>query len=131
MEREIGKMICDIWDKVYNRDVFRTPRSGAFADCPGDLLIKFKSILQDYIHECKNEKSIHIKEYIKQCLQYNKWVIYFKYKNYGNFSVLPTEDLLQLFKTIDDLENIVFLRVIDTTVRDEKGNPIFNKKEKK
>ncbi len=102
-EREIGHLIAKIWGKKYNKDVMRTPRSGAFSQFPGDLCFFFITILKDYAHECKHEKRLIIKEYIKECLsKYTKWILYFKYDYYGNFSLMPTNDLLDLLKTVDD-----------------------------
>jgi len=104
-EREIGHAIADKWDKKYNKDVMRTPRSGAFSQFPGDLCFFFPTILKDYTHECKYEKRLIIKEHIKECLsKYTKWILYFKYDYYGNFSLMLTEDLLDLLKTVDDLK---------------------------
>ncbi len=102
-EREIGHAISDKWDKKYNKDVMRTPRSGAFSQFPGDLCFFFVTILKDYAHECKHEKRLIIKEHIKECLsKYTKWILYFKYDYYGNFSLMPTNDLLDLLKNSDD-----------------------------
>jgi len=82
----------------------RTPRSGAFKpEFEGDLCFFFTTILKDYSHECRNRDNLKIKEWIKECLvNYVKWILHFKYKRYGNFSLLKTEDLLDLLKTIDD-----------------------------
>lgn len=102
-EREIGHLIAKICNVNYGTDVMRTPRSGAFSQFPGDLCFFFVTILKDYAHECKHEKRLIIKEHIKECLsKYTKWILYFKYDYYGNFSLMPTNDLLDLLKTIDD-----------------------------
>ena len=102
-EREIGKIIAGIWGVTYDKDIKRTPRSGAFSQFPGDLCFFFVTILKDYAHECKHEKRLIIKEHIKECLsKYTKWILYFKYDYYGNFSLMLTEDLLDLLKTVDD-----------------------------
>ena len=102
-EREIGHIIGDKFDKKYNEDIMRTPSSGSYSKLPGDLVIFFETHLKKFVQECKHEKRLIIKEHIKECLaNYKKWIIYFKYNYYGNFSLMPTNDLLDLFKTIDD-----------------------------
>ena len=111
-EREIGKSICKIWGVNYDKEVKRTPRSGAFKpEFEGDLWFAhwFKTILKEYVQECKNRNNINLKKWIRECeADFSKWMIHFKYKGWGNFSVMPTILLLNLVKRVDDLleENI-------------------------
>lgn len=131
-EREIGHLISKIFDKKYNKDVMRTPRSGAFSQFPGDLCFFFTTILKDYAHECKHEKRLIIKEHIKECLsKYTKWILYFKYDYYGNFSLMPTDDLLDLLKTIDDQDKKINELLLELAKAKKLEVKIFKKMEKR
>jgi len=106
-EREIGKLIADKWGVVYDKDIKRTPRSGAFKpEFEGDLWFAhwFKTILKEYVQECKARDNLTLKKYIRECeADFSKWMLHFKYKGWGNFSLMPTELLLDVFKMVDDL----------------------------
>jgi len=110
-EREIGQLICKIYGVTYDKEVKRTPRSGAFKpEFEGDLWFAhwFETILKEYVHECKNRDNISLKKWIRECeADFSQWIIHFKYKGWGNFSVMPTKLLLDIFKRVDDLKKKV------------------------